>query len=404
MSNIQLRQFLPLYAVIFLGFLGYALTITLYIPMLMDKNVHILPVSSSESLRATLSGLLLAMYPLGQFFGSPVIGNLSDYFGRKNILLLSLLASTLGFIGIALSIEFNQLFLLYISSFLTGLFESNMAISQSVISDKCHDPVQRTKLIGYAYSACSLGYVVGPLLGGSIGAFLDYSSPFWITAVGVLCLTLWIFYGFHDDYVPNKSTPIKISQSLTAIKSIFDRPGLYKFYLVNFLIFFSVQGLYRVVPLYVVDQWQPTLQTYSLLIAYVSLLCLIANLFILGKLAKYFSTQKLLTGLLLLGGLLVIAITIPHNFGWIWLTYAAAVIPTVMVLPICTTWLSNQVASSEQGQALGNNQALLVLGESSSAAIGGVIAAIFIPLPIYISGAILLLAGLLIRAQTHPAI
>jgi predicted MFS family arabinose efflux permease len=89
-------------------------------------------------------------------------------------------------------------------------------------------------------------------------------------------------------------------------------------------------------------------------------------------------------------------IIVPSHFAWIWLVYGAAVIPTVMALPTCTTWLSQHVISSQQGQALGNNQALLVLGESSSAAIGGLIAAIMIPLSIIIMGIILLITGIMV--------
>lgn len=206
---IRLRELMPLYSVIFLGFLGYALTITLFIPMLLDKSFTLLPADATTSLRAMLSGLLLAMYPLGQFFGSPIIGNLSDHFGRKKVLLLSLLACALGFAAMALSIQFHQVDLLFISSFLTGLCESNMAISQSVIVDRSQSVAQKTKLIGYAYSACSLGYVVGPLLGGAGGSILNYSAPFWITALGVLCITIWIFMVSMISTFPGKKCVLK---------------------------------------------------------------------------------------------------------------------------------------------------------------------------------------------------
>lgn len=394
----KFRDLMPLYAVIFLGFFGYALTITLFIPMLMDKNCLLLSPEASLSLRVSLSGFLLAMYPLGQFLGSPIIGNLSDFWGRKKVLLLSLIFCIFGFAMMALSIEFNQLTLLFVSAFLTGLFESNMAISQSIIADRSSDTAQKTKLIGYAYSACSLGYIVGPLLGGSAGSVLSYSAPFWITAFGVLCLLVWIFYSFEEHYIPNKNAPIKLLSSLTAMKSIFNRPKLYKIYLINFSIFFAVQGLYRVVPMFVMDEWKPALHTYSLLISFVSLLCFLANLWILGKLAKRVSTQKLLSGLLVVSGLLVAFITVPNHFNWIWLTFGIAVIPSIMALPTCTIWLSEQVSSTEQGQVLGNNQALLVLGESTSAAIGGLIAALWIPLPVVVMGAILLFTGIIVPA------
>lgn len=392
----RFRELLPLYAVIALGFLGFALTITLYIPMLMDRHFDLLPLSSSTSLRASVSGLLLAMYPLGQFFGSPIIGNLSDYYGRKNVLLLSLLACVLGFIGIALSIEFRSLVFIFIFSFLTGVCESNMAISQSVIADKFQDPVLKNKFIGYAYSACSFGYMLGPLLGGLLGVRLGYASAFWFTAIAVLVLIAWIFIYFRDDYVPNKTVEIKWLEAITSIKSIFARPKLFKFYAINFLIFFAVQGLNRVVPLYVVNEWKPSLHVYALLISWVSFMCFISNLFILGKLADRFTSQKLLSALLLVSGACIMLVVLPSSLLWMAALWSVSLIVAIMTLPTCTSWLSHHAEASEQGQVLGNNQALLVLGESSSAAIGGLIAAILIPLPIVVMGVILLITGLFV--------
>ncbi|KTD82574.1 MFS transporter [Legionella waltersii] len=389
----QIREYLPLYAVILLGFLGYALTITLFIPMLMDSNFSLLPSDASTSVRVSLSGLLLAMYPLGQFFGSPIIGNLSDQYGRKRVLVLSLIACTFGFFGMALSIQFHVLNLLFLSSFLTGLFESNMAISQSVIADRTQDSALKTKLIGYGYSACSLGYIIGPLLAGNT---LSYSTPFFIVALFVPLLAVWIYYSFGDDFVPNTKTKINFTKSIISIKSIFHNSSIRKIYFINFLIFFSVQGLYRVVPLYIEDTWDISLHTFSLLISFVSLMCFIANLLLLNKLATRFSTKVLLGGLLIVSSLSVLLIIVPDNFNWIWLTYGCAVIPTIMMLPTCTTWLSEHVSSQEQGQVLGNNQALLVLGESTSAALGGVVAAIMVPLPIVMTAVILLMTGFLV--------
>ena len=113
-------------------------------------------------------------------------------------------------------------------------------------------------------------------------------------------------------------------------------------------------------------------------------------MFLLGRLAKRFKTEMLLGGLLLFSGVAAILIVVPNHYAWIWLTYGLAVIPTVMLLSTSTTWLSSQVSNEEQGQVLGNNQALLVLGECLSAAVGGLIAAIMIPLPVVIMGLILL--------------
>lgn len=397
----SIRYLLPLYAVIFLGFFGYALTIALFIPMIADGNLNLLPQNTSTSLRAAISGFLLAAYPLGQFLGSPIIGKLSDHYGRKKILMLSLCACLIGFSTIALSIAYQQLPLLFLSCFLTGLVESNMSISQSVIADYCEDATQKIKLIGYAFSACSLGYITGPLVGGIGAAQYGYGAPFWITAVGVLGLILWVQFGFKEISVARLSKTMHLWEALTAFKTIFTHRKLRRLYLLNFLIFFSVQGLYRVVPLYVQNEWHPNLQTFTLLIAVISLLCLLANMFVMGWAAKRFKTEHLLRGLLFIGGISTIVIVFPQHFSWIWLTYGIAVLPTVMLLTTCTSWLSDHATREEQGQVLGNNQALLVLGESLSAAVGGLIAAIMIPLPVVVMGSILLLMIFLLPRSAH---
>lgn len=392
---LYLRKLLPLYAVIFLGFFGYALTITMFVPMLLDTHFLLLPTATSTELREVLSGALLAMYPLGQFLGCPVIGRFSDYFGRKKVLSISLAACIIGFAGMALSIQLHQLIWLFIFAFFTGLCESNMAISQSVIADLHADSAQETRLMGYAYSACSLGYIIGPIVGGTSGAALSYSTPFWITAAGVVLLIAWIIGFFRDDYTINRSVSLNVASAIISFRTIFSNIKLRKIYFVNFLIFFSSLGLYRVVSIYVMDRWHPSLHIYALLISFVSFLCLLANLFLINPLTKRFRTRGLLTSLLVIGGVLTLLIMVPNQFNWIWLTFGATVIPTVMALPTCTTWLSQQANEKEQGQVLGNNQALLVLGESTSAAIGGALAAALLPLPVALMGVILLFSALM---------
>lgn len=392
----QSRQLLPLYGVVFLGFFGFSLTLTLFIPLLLDHGFPLLSSATPAATRKALSGLLLAMYPLGQFLGSPIIGNFSDHFGRKKVLLISLLISIVGFFGMGLSIHTHHIVLLFVFTFLTGLCESNMAIAQSYTADLTNNAEDRVKLMSYVYSACCLGYIMGPLVGGLAGTTISYASPFWITSVGIILLVAWIYWGVQSNSSSKQKTNLNVTQALLSIKSLFNTPKLSKFYVINFLIFFSVLGIYRMVPLYVMEQWHPSLHLYSILIAYVSTICFLITLFVSNRLAKKFQTQKFLSTALIIGGIMTLIIIFPKELHWIWLTYGLAVIPTIMTLPACTTWLSQHANSNEQGQALGNNQALLVLGEFSSAALGGGIAAILIPLPVICMGIILLVAGVLV--------
>jgi MFS family permease len=79
------RSLFVLYLVIFIGFLGYSLMITVFTPMLLDGHGAILPATTPEARRTMLLGFLLCLYPLGQFLASPVLGALSDRFGRFRI-------------------------------------------------------------------------------------------------------------------------------------------------------------------------------------------------------------------------------------------------------------------------------------------------------------------------------
>lgn len=131
---------MPLYLVVFTGFVGYSLMITVFTPLLLDDQGGLLPESASPSERTLVLGALLALYPLAQFVGSPILGALSDRFGRRPALLRSLLA---------------------------GLSEANIAIAQSAIADVAA-AAERSRLFGYVYLSSSLAYVVGPLAGGKL--------------------------------------------------------------------------------------------------------------------------------------------------------------------------------------------------------------------------------------------
>src|SRR5262252_8520738 len=76
------RSLLPLYGVVFVGFVGYSLMIAVFTPMML-RGSAMLAGDTPLSQRTIALGLLLSMYPLGQFFGSPIMGAFSDRFGRK---------------------------------------------------------------------------------------------------------------------------------------------------------------------------------------------------------------------------------------------------------------------------------------------------------------------------------
>jgi MFS family permease len=99
---------LPLYIVVFAGFVGYSLMITVFTPMLLRNDSGMIAATDPMSRRTILLGFLLCLYPLGQFLGSPIMGSLSDRHGRKPILLISLTITTLSYAVIAFAVQANN--------------------------------------------------------------------------------------------------------------------------------------------------------------------------------------------------------------------------------------------------------------------------------------------------------
>src|SRR5262245_18830330 len=130
-----LARLAPLYLVVFVGFLGYSLMITVFTPMLLRNDNGMLPASSSTGTRTGGLGVPLALYPLGQFLGAPVLGSLSDRLGRRRVLIASLAATTSLYIVVALALETSSLALLMIGCFAAGVCESNVALALSGVAD-----------------------------------------------------------------------------------------------------------------------------------------------------------------------------------------------------------------------------------------------------------------------------
>jgi len=201
-----LHRLLPLYVVVFMGFIGYSLMITVFTPMLLRSDRAMLPAGTALSTRTILLGVLLCLYPLGQFVGSPILGSLSDRFGRRPILLISLAATTACYVLISLAITVNSLALLAIASIIAGLAEANIVTAQSAIADVI-PPEQRNRYFGYIYMAVSLAYIIGPLGGGKLTdsnlvPWFSDATPFWAVFILLALTLLAVLLGFRETKAP----------------------------------------------------------------------------------------------------------------------------------------------------------------------------------------------------------
>ena len=396
----ELHPLMPLYLVIFIGFIGYSMMVTLFVPMLMYDHAFF-GGEVTRAAKTTVIGMLLALYPLGQFIGSPVIGALSDRFGRKRVITVSLFFTALFYLFISLSLGFHSLWLLMASCFMCGLTESNVAIAQSSIAD-ISLPGDRGRLFAYMYSAESLGYIAGPLLGGLVAVHYGYAAPFWIVLCLLVATYVWIVVSFKDPFVPETDAPIDYFRTFTNLATVFTDAPIRRVYLVNFLLYMSAFGFWRVIQIYMVDEWGFDVGKVTFYYSYLAVLGTVSNIFFFAPLSRRFTLKTFIIWTAIAGGLFVAAVVVPKSETSYWFTAGPATIFLVLTMAACSAYLSGLVSGERQGRVLGNNLAIQVGAESLSALLGGFLAAMLIPLPLLTYGIVAIVGGLLLITYRKP--
>ncbi len=159
---------------IFLTILIDMIGLGLVIPILPDI---VRRFSDDPAFISRYYGYFMSVYALMQFFASPILGTLSDRFGRRPILLVSLLGAGLDYILMACS---PNLWILFIGRIISGLTGASMTVASSYIADVSDDS-SRSANFGMIGAAFGIGFIIGPVLGGVLGS-IGPAIPFFAAA------------------------------------------------------------------------------------------------------------------------------------------------------------------------------------------------------------------------------
>ena len=390
---------ISVYLVIFFGFLGYSLSITVFTPMLLGHNAFFHDNTFLYNHRSLILGFLLCLYPLGQFISSPVLGALSDQYGRKPVLAVSLILSIIFYVLIIISLINYNLWLLMLACFLCGLSEANIAIAQGAIADVSDDK-NRAKLFGYIYLFASCAYIIGPLFGGkladsNINNNFSFFTPFMIVAILLVFNFLLVIFCFTETKL-NKDKHTRLFLAFTNLLNIFKPSKIRRLYFINFLIYFSIFGFFRSYPMYMVDTFNMQVSKLSEFIAWVAVPIVLSNLFLMGFLSKHIKPKSLVIISVILMGILMFIIILPKFESALWITLFLTALPLAICLPACSTFLSLLVNSQNQGKVMGNNQSIQVGAESISGLAAGALASINFSAPLIVLSIIAVIAGIIL--------
>ena len=316
-------------------------------------------------------GIALASNPLGILLGSLFIGPLSDRFGRRKVLLLTLSASLIGYAVTALALGARNYPLFLLARFVTGLTEGNVAVARALLADM-HHQIDRIRSFAWLNASLYMGWLLGPLVGG-LSLPLGEPVPFLLAGLAILpcllILMLWV-----PAAPPNSATlpslwlALREQQVLGLLRG--DRL-LATLFAVQLSYSMGVHALYEFAPLWMLEN----VGLGSVGIAWVTAAqCAVMTLasVVAGRMrsSRRPLRRAALLALCAAAGLTALAF-LPGRSGL--LAIVCLGLPLALYNAVLPAWLSERFASYGQGRVMGMWSTVFCLANVLMALAGGAI-------------------------------
>ncbi|MDD4989706.1 MAG: MFS transporter [Candidatus Pacebacteria bacterium] len=349
-----------------------------------------------ESFGATAFGVtaLLAVFSLCSFFSAPFLGALSDKYGRRPILIISILSTSLGWFVFASA---GSLIFLFVARIIDGMASGNFSTAQSYLIDISKNKKERTQNLGLISAAFGVGFILGPMLGGFLSP-VSPSFPFWFVAFlalfnGVLAIFLVPETNFRAS---QKKQQEKMEWNpFLPLSRAFHNKSLHSLLLIWFLFTLAAVGMQSIIALYVGHVFGFGAVIVGVFMTFVGIVILLNQFAFLKHFwLKYFSENDLEFWLLLVFGIGFLLMAVKSLFwfivGVVVMTFAQAVLRAVL-----TSHISGKGDSKQQGELMGVSSSLGAVASILGPLAAGAIFNLKASAPLYLSAAFGFLAFLI---------
>lgn len=351
------KPLITIFLIVFINSFGFGIILP-FLPYIAQKF-------GANSLQI---GIIVASFSLFQFLSTPILGDLSDNFGRKKLLIFSQLGSVIGFIILGLA---NSFWLLVLARVIDGITGGNISIAQAYMADVTSQK-ERAKGMGLIGAANGLGFIFGPAVGGLLSIY-GYTLPSYLAAFFSL-LTVLATWQFLEETVviTQKNKPFRAKRFFNIQKTkqmlLSSKEGVYL--LIFFLFHFSSTIFETTFVLWTKQTFNYGPFQNGLLITYFALLIAVLQLKVLGILVKKLGEKRLLRLSLMAFSLGVFILTFRSLLG-ILLSAVLLTFGIAMISPSILSLASKNAPEGEQGEVMGILSSLGSLGRVFGPVVGG---------------------------------
>ncbi|HEV7700945.1 MAG TPA: MFS transporter [Pyrinomonadaceae bacterium] len=314
-------------------------------------------------------GFLVATYSVMQFIFSPILGRLSDRYGRRPVLFISLLGSAAGYavIGFAATLP-----LVFLGRIISGVTGGNISTAQAYIADVT-SVKDRAKGMGLFGAAFGLGFILGPAIAGLTSKY-GIHVPFFIAAALSLVNAIALYFFLPESLKPSMRVDLpKRKNRITEMLDAFKDREFREINIVYFLLVTAFSIMTYAFVLYTAFRFGFTAEQNGFLFAFVGIIAVIVQGVLIGRLVKIFGESKLVIGgcLIMAASLFAIPIVGPATGGMTMLIVVTAALAfgNSAASPSLTSLASRTASEHDQGRALG----ILQSGGSLARAVGPVV-------------------------------
>lgn len=331
--------------------IGLAIIIPVF-PSLIEKLS-----GSGISEASRISGLLLVAYAVMQFLFSPLVGNLSDKYGRRPVLLISLLGFGIDYLFLAFAPTIGWLF---VGRVIAGITGASFTTASAYIAD-VSPPEKRAQNFGMIGVAFGLGFIIGPVIGGILGK-MDTHYPFYAAAALALLNAVYGFFILPESLSKENRRPLdwKRCNPLGSLVHLRKYPAVIGLAICLFVVYFAGHAVQSVWTFYTIRKfnWDEDLVGYSL--GFIGLMiALVQGGLIRIAIPKLGQYRSISVGLLLYAaGMMLFGLA---NQGWMMFAFMIPYSMGGIAGPALQGVMTNEVPANEQGELQGGLTSLMSL-------------------------------------------